>query len=180
MRALGGAFVVDLVAFSGHRAGAQGKTGQQAQAEDLRSSGNAGMSEYLRADQADVAQRAFDHGFVAALGQWGHGQAQGSAAQAHAGHGPLHGMGLASTNRFLCTASAGTGFPWRAHVARNGGHAQFVHQARATLAVTLMLPWPPHSIRATAVGSSPEYTAEALGHFADQPLRTRSMLPVAL
>jgi hypothetical protein len=38
----------------------------------------------------------------------------------------------------------------------SGGLAQLAHQAGATLAVTLILPWPPHSISATAVGSSPE------------------------
>jgi len=46
------------------------------------------------------------------------------------------------------------------------------------LAVTLTLPLPPHNMRATAVGSSPEYTEKLAGtsrisHCA------RSMLPVA-
>ena len=48
----------------------------------------------------------------------------------------------------------------------------------ATLAVTLTLPRPPSSISATAVGSSPEYTAKDAGAFRiSQP--ARPMSPVA-
>ena len=46
------------------------------------------------------------------------------------------------------------------------------------MAVTLMLPWPPSSISATAVLSSPEYTENDFGSArSSQP--ARSMLPVA-
>ena len=89
------------------------------------------------------------------------------------------GIGLASTNNCLCT---GISLNWISMAfftspAMAATHSSCIRRG-ATLAVTLMLPWPPHSISATAVGSSPEYTAKPLGtsrisHCA------RSMLPVA-
>ena len=91
----------------------------------------------------------------------------------------LMGIGLASTNRFLCKGNnficsciAPLALP-----ATAATHSSCISLG-AMLAVTLTLPWPPHSISATAVASSPEYTAKPLGaslinHCA------RSILPVA-
>ncbi len=91
----------------------------------------------------------------------------------------LSGIGLASTNRFLCT---GISWNWismarRTSPARAASHSSRIRRG-ATLAVTLTLPWPPHSISATAVGSSPEYTAKFFGRSRISHC-ARSMLPVA-
>ena len=70
----------------------------------------------------------------------------------------LVGAGLGSTNRCLCSGSSlqvDRASPRCASPAIAATHSSCIARG-ATLAVTLTLPWPPSSISATAVPSSPE------------------------